>query len=78
MLKLRSPFGRPAFASAFVVGAAHPKRPRGGGKSETKQARLYAPRACSDSPLALSVRLVALRRVRFSLIVEPRQVRAWN
>ena len=32
----------------------------------------YVPRACSVIPLALSVRLVALRRVRFSFVVEPR------
>ena len=36
----------------------------------------YVPRACQDIPRALSVSLVALRRVRCSLIVEPRHVRA--
>ena len=36
----------------------------------------YEPRARSDIPLALSVRIVALRRVRFSLIFDPGRVRA--
>ena len=73
-------------APAFVVDAGQsgsslgrsPKVREVAARAEPSSHASYVPRACSDVPLAHSVRLVALRRVRFSLVVEARHVRALN